>query len=56
MPETRLYEVIGPHPVFGHAPGSTFRAAIDPKQAQRLINAGHLQPAAEPDKPTPDKE
>lgn len=38
----RLYEVVGPHTVFGAAPGETVELVLTTGQANALIEAGHL--------------
>lgn len=39
---SRLYEVVGPHTVFGAAPGDVVELALTDGQANALIEAGHL--------------
>jgi hypothetical protein len=50
----REYRVTGPHKVFGHEPGSTFRAVIPPNQEARLIARHQITPvdATADDNPT----
>jgi len=42
------YTVVGNHTVLGHAPGTTFSAALSDEQAQQLIDGGHLATGKSP--------
>lgn len=50
------YEVVGSHPVHGHAPGDTFKAELDPWARQLLIEAGHLRVVAKTSKEKTDED
>lgn len=51
----KTYRVVGGRKVDEHEPGTTFRAAIEPRREARLIRAGHLEvvPNAKPKKRKP---
>lgn len=42
MSKRRRYTVIGPTPVHGTQPGSSFTKALDPAQETRLLQGGHI--------------
>lgn len=50
------YEVVGNHPVHGHAPGSTFKAELDSWAKRVLIEAGHLRVVEKTSKEKTDEE
>ena len=39
----RTYEVTGPGPFHGHAPGEKFEADLDPEQERRAIARGSIR-------------
>lgn len=51
----KTYQVVGNHPVHGHAPGSRFVADLDDWTERVLVEAGHLRPVKDP-KETPDED
>ncbi len=53
MVRIRRYLVIGPHAVLGRRTGEDVYLA-DPRQAERLLRAGHLDPLAAGPPPAPE--